>query len=400
MSFFINNIEFFIFIVFLLIFLLIKRKKIEIQGSFPLLYMILYKTTWGLDKMKSWSERFPKIFLYLGYYAIFIGIIGMIGMLILMVWQLGFLIDNNISSGGGFVLPIQTQNGMDSTVPVFYVPFWYWLIALAILATVHEFAHGVIAQRFKIRIKSSGFAFLGILTPILPAAFVEPDQKQMEKKPKWQQISVLGAGSASNFLFGFLFFLLWILVAGPFVEKTQEVSQISFTSTMNQSSLYQQNITEGIILNFNGVSNPREILSNFSNLSTNKIYLLTLNSSGNIGTYEIKPFQDPLTNRTLIGISNLNIDIKPKSNFEWLGSFPLNLERLLFWIWILNIGIGMMNLLPIWITDGGQIARILFSYKFTPKTAIKLTHFLSIFSLVLIIFTVKPSLLISLISLI
>ena len=391
-----QNIEFFIFIAFLAIFLIIKRKKVEIQGSFPILYMLLYKTTWGLDKMKSWSEKFPKTFLYLGYYAIFVGVVGMIAMLGLMFWQLGFIIDNNLSSGGGFVLPIQTESGMESAVPVFYVPFWYWLIALAILATVHEFAHGVIAQRFKIKIKSSGFAFLGILAPILPAAFVEPDQKQMAKKPKWQQISVLGAGSASNFLFGIFFFLLWILVAGPFLEKTQDLSQISFSSTMNQSSLYEHNITNGTILNFNGFENSRDILTQFSNISINNTYDLSVNSSGEIKSISITPFLDESTNRTLIGLSNLDFKLEPKSGFEWLGSIPLKLERLLFWIWILNIGIGMMNLLPIWITDGGQIARILFSYRFSEKVSASLTNYISLVSLILIIFTIKPSLLISL----
>lgn len=398
MSFFMQNIEFFIFVAFLVIFLIIKRKRVEIQGSFPILYMMLYKTTLGLDKMKSWSQKYPKTFLYLSYYAIFVGVIGMIAMIFLMVWQLGFIIDNNLSSGGGFVLPIQTEGGMESAVPVFYVPFWYWLVALAILATVHEFAHGVIAQRFKVKIKSSGFAFLGIIAPILPAAFVEPDQKQMAKKPKWQQISILGAGSASNFIFGFIFLLLWILVAGPLVNNTQDLSGISFGSTMNQSSLHSQNVTSGIIVDFNGYTNSQDILNNFGNLSTNNTYNLTINSSGEINTYQIQPFQDNISGRALIGLSNLDVKLEPKENFKWLGSIPTELERMLFWIWILNIGIGMMNLLPIWITDGGQISRILFSYKFSEKTSIRLTHILSIISLILIIFTVKPSLLISLLS--
>jgi hypothetical protein len=30
----------------------------------------------------------------------------------------------------------------------------------------------------------------------------------MAKKPKWQQIAVLGAGSTSNFIFGTLFFII------------------------------------------------------------------------------------------------------------------------------------------------------------------------------------------------
>jgi sterol desaturase/sphingolipid hydroxylase (fatty acid hydroxylase superfamily) len=147
-----NNKEFFIFVLFLSIFLIIKRKNLALQGSFPILYILMYRTKLGLDKMKVWSEKYPKTYLYLAYLCLFIGIVGMVFTLGFMIWQLSFIIDNELSTGGGLVLPIKTEAGLDSAVPVFYVPFWYWIIALFILATVHEFAHGVIAERFKIRI--------------------------------------------------------------------------------------------------------------------------------------------------------------------------------------------------------------------------------------------------------
>lgn len=394
MSFITQNLEFFLFICFLTLFLIFKRKKVEIQGSFPLLYMLLYKTTWGLNKMESWSKNFPRVFLYLAYYAFFIGVVGMVAMLFLMIWQLGFILENNISSGGGLVLPVKTQSGLEGAVPVFYVPFWYWIIALAILAIVHEFAHGVIAQRFKVKIKSSGFAFLGILAPILPAAFVEPDQKEMSKKPKWQQISILGAGSASNFLFGFFFLLLWVFLALPLVENTQQISQINFNSVMNQSQLNNYNISSGSIISFNNLNNPEEILSEFSNVSSNSSYQISIQSADQIKTFQVQPFFDETINRSLIGITNLELEFTPKKNFSWLGSIPLKVERLLFWLWVLNIGIGFMNLLPLWITDGGQIIRLLFRYKLNEKNSLILTNLFSLLSLVLIIFTINPNLLI------
>ena len=89
-----------------------------------------------------------------------------------------------------------------SFLPPFY--FTYWILAIAIIAIFHEFAHGIVAKRYGIRIKTTGFGFLG---PFL-AAFVEPDEKQMQKKSKFQQITVLSAGTFTNLILSLLFFLL------------------------------------------------------------------------------------------------------------------------------------------------------------------------------------------------
>ena len=62
------------------------------------------------------------------------------------------------------------------------------------------------AKRFNIKIKSSGFAFFGIFLPLIPAAFVEPDEKQLKKSKFFEKVSLLGAGSTSNFIFGIIFF--------------------------------------------------------------------------------------------------------------------------------------------------------------------------------------------------
>ena len=40
------------------------------------------------------------------------------------------------------------------------------------------------------------------------AAFVEPDEKEMEDKPKYQQLAVLSAGVFTNLILAVLFFLL------------------------------------------------------------------------------------------------------------------------------------------------------------------------------------------------
>jgi membrane-associated protease RseP (regulator of RpoE activity) len=87
-------------------------------------------------------------------------------------------------------------------MPPFY--FTYWILIIAIVAITHEFAHGIFARKHGIKVKSTGFGFLG---PFL-LAFVEPDEKEMMKKKKRSQLEILAAGSFSNFVFAIIFVLL------------------------------------------------------------------------------------------------------------------------------------------------------------------------------------------------
>ena len=89
-----------------------------------------------------------------------------------------------------------------SWLPSFY--FTYWIIAIAIVAIVHEASHGILARSYNVKIKSTGF---GILGPFL-AFFVEQDDKQMKKAKIFPQLSILAAGVFANILFGIIFFFL------------------------------------------------------------------------------------------------------------------------------------------------------------------------------------------------
>jgi len=393
-DFILLNKYFFIFILLMGIFLFLKRDKVEVQGYFPFSYMILFKTKYGLSRMSIWPKKKPRLFLYLSYFSIFIGIIGIIVSIGLMIWSFQFMYEHNITSGGGLVLPLKTENGMNSTIPIFYVPFFYWIFALFILAFVHEFAHGVIAERLDIKIKSSGFAFGSLLLPILPAAFVEPDEKDLEKSVWWKQIAIFGAGPTSNFIFGFLFLLCWIFVAGPFIDNTMQIGTLEFSSVMNESDLANYNVTSGSLVAFNGNINKTFILDGLSNLTINQSLNLTINSSGVLRSYNIKTFKNPdFESKGMIGISGLNFNLENKEEYLYLGQTPIYFERSLYYFWLLNLGIGMMNLLPLWITDGGQILRVLLNKFVNKKTALFLFNILCFISFFMIIFTLKPNLL-------
>jgi hypothetical protein len=394
--FFLNNWQFFSFVLILIIFLVLKRKRLDLQGNFPFLYILMYKTSMGLKKMKKWSEKHPKLFLYLSYYSIFVGVVGSIFVFFFMFWQLGYIVDNNIETGGGLVLPIQTEGGMSGAVPVLFVPFMYWIIGLFVLMIVHEFAHGVIAERFKVPIKSSGFAFFGLIIPILPGAFVEQDEKVLAKKKPWKQIAVFGAGSASNFLFGFLFLLMWAFIFTPVVNSTMEPQGLNYGSTLNGSSLNDYNLTSGTILSVDGHNVNDDMFEYLGNLTSNETVTATItNLEGQTDEYIINTIPDN-ENQTkgLLGVANIEFQYGNKGGYEFLGDWPLYIQKLFFWLWFLNIGIGLMNLLPLWITDGGQIVRLMLTSKIKNQAlAMKIYTFISFLSLFALIFTLWPSLL-------
>jgi membrane-associated protease RseP (regulator of RpoE activity) len=408
-EFFTNNKAFVIFVIVLSVFLFFRRKKLDIQGSFPILYMLMYKTSLGLGKMKSWSRNNPRLFLYLAYFSFFVGVVGLVLSFLFMFYQLYLILDLDLKMGGGLVLPIQTQSGTIAGIPVVAPPFVEWLIALAVLVIVHEFAHGVIAQRFNIKIKSSGFAFGALFVPILPAAFVEPDEKQMQKAKWWKQISVFGAGSTSNFIFGILFYLVFVFITAPFVTSTMQVDNVGFDGVMNESSLSGYNVSSGKILGINGknVSDYEYYVVNgagpglsdviflgeFLNLSVNESLNLTIDTGEEVGVYSVKTFErEELNSSGMIGISGVDVQLDNKEGYDFLGDFPLFFQRLIFWIVLLNIGIGIMNLLPLWITDGGQIGRtLLLRYVKNEKRAYNYLNFISFVCLLTIIFLLWPS---------
>ena len=125
-------------------------------------------------------------------------------------------------------------------LPPFY--FTYWILAIACIAVFHEFAHGIIARRYGVKIKTTGFGFLG---PFL-AAFVEPDEKEMQKKTKFQQISVLSAGTFINLLLAVFFFLL---LAGFFALAYQPAGVIFNTYAAEVVTIGSVSMVNGISIN-------------------------------------------------------------------------------------------------------------------------------------------------------
>jgi membrane-associated protease RseP (regulator of RpoE activity) len=280
------------------------------------------------------------------------------------------------------VLPIEAKG-------VFFVPFIYWILSIFLLALVHEFAHGIVARAYDIPVKSSGFAFLCLLLPIVPAAFVEPDEKVVQKRPHRQQLGVFAAGSIANLLFALVIFGLFTFIS-PVLSSAFDETGIELASVTKDGPAYNGGLREGDIIqqiNDRAIISSQNITQLLSNMTQgDNIEVVTANSSLNItlGAH-------PDNNST----AYLGIQTKPYfvPNEKFVASYgawaPPVLKWLTgfaFWLFMLNIGIGLFNLLPIGPLDGGRMFQLVCLRVFKNKfAAMKVWMYVSVFFIILIL---------------
>ncbi len=198
-----------VFCLALVIFLSKNRKNLKRDG-----WIYMYRTKLGMEAISKFSNKYAKIIRKIKYPVIVLGFILMISIIALLASNVySYLVAPQktieMTNGAPPIAPLipyfPQVFGLESFFPDFY--FSYFIIALAIVAIVHEFSHGVFMKTFGVKIKSTGFLFLG---PIL-GAFVEEDKNNFEKKKNSEQMAILGAGVFANMVFAVLFFILLIL---------------------------------------------------------------------------------------------------------------------------------------------------------------------------------------------
>lgn len=196
-----------VFTIWVVWFLYTRKHNLKREGI-----IYLYRTKLGIRFINYVGKKYKKAIKVLRYFSVLTGFILMIGILgILSLTLYTYLRFPQITQvvKAPPILPLipyfPSIFGLQSFFPPLY--FTYWIIAILIVAAVHEFSHGIFAKYHGLKIKSTGFAFLG---PIL-GAFVEPDEKAMFKKGKFAQMSILSAGVFANIITAAVFTIfLWV----------------------------------------------------------------------------------------------------------------------------------------------------------------------------------------------
>jgi membrane-associated protease RseP (regulator of RpoE activity) len=415
MGFIIFDLAFLVvFTIGVVIFLKTRTHNLEKQG-----WIYLYRTKLGMKFIEKVSKKYAKILKPMQYLVVIVGYILMI-LILLLIFQTTYvyLTDDRIAETlkAPPIVPLipyfTTIFGLESFFPPFY--FTYFIIAIIIVAFVHEFAHGIFARLNKIKIHSTGFAFLG---PIL-GAFVEQDEKQMNKAKKFPQLAILGAGVFANVITGIIFMaLLWVFFASVFIpagaqfagyttsiiDLSQSEIPTNFLDSDDLVEIHYNNKTflappqplqkaideeatlievldnapainarlPNIITEINGfpINSYEELVREVTIHSPgDEITITALDAQGLAKTYKIElgeregraflgigftPTRQSTFFRTLYFILSGPED--PNTYYESkIGDSGIFIRHLLWWIVLINVLVALFNMLPVGILDGGR----------------------------------------------
>lgn len=403
-----------LFSLFVVWFLRTRTKHLSREGI-----IFMYRTKFGIDAIKYIGDNFKRTLHALKYVIVGVGFVLMGA----MVWMLGqtvaiYLLHPEITQliKAPPIAPLipyfPKLFGMESFFPPFY--FTYFIVALAIVAIVHEFSHGIFMRLFKVKIKSTGLVFLG---PIL-GAFVEQDDPSFKKKEKLQQMTVLGAGVFANVVFALIFYGLYVafffssFAASGYIFNSYGVAAVplgditgfnesgDLVKVMTTNGTYY--LDEGLAVQLNasngeylvaypeapavlsgmhgaiiqaddvkitGQDKLREFLENKH--PGERVLFMTEDNEG-VKEYNIALGEHPDdSSKAYLGvghnvaqrrgvIQNLLgkfMDFKEASTLykpTWDGEFVYFIYHLFWWVMIINLLVALFNMMPLGMLDGGR----------------------------------------------
>ncbi len=338
-----------LFYLIIAIVIIVNRKKFQVENKF----ILLYRTKHGIDIINKIADKNKELMKILGYSAIGIGFAGMIlilGFLLKGLYELIFV--PSAPATMALVIPGVQIPGS----PVF-VPFWYGIIALFVVVLIHEFGHGVVARAHGLKIKSTGIVFFG---PLI-GAFVEPDEKTMVKKESHIQNSIFAAGPFFNGLLAGVCVILLLLIFNPLLNNMVHSNGVVFSNIQPGLPAEQYGVQKDVIYTqLNGIE------MDSANDLTNALSCVKPNDSVVLGNEEsnltiIVTANPTDSKKGYLGVSGVKTNYELKSNntlFKgayYVLFFIINLTE---WIFILSLGIGLANLLPLGPVDGGRMLGI------------------------------------------
>ena len=370
-----NGIYYYL-IAFVVIWVLVAifRERLSTHGvelNFPVIMWKTQKLRGLISRISNLSPKFWRWYMN-------VGVIVAFGAMIFITWTIVSTLPSVFETPSvSIVIP-----GVDIPGSQIYVPFVYGLIALATVLVVHEFSHGIQAVGEKIPIKSIGL----LLFAIIPGAFVEPDEEKLKEAKRSSRLRVYAAGSIANVTLALIALLLLSLVSAGIPQFFEE-DGIAVDRIVPDSPS-EGILKEGMVL--------QEINNHRINDSQSYVDIISSFSPGdNVevktdqGTYHITLAKNP--NNESVGF----FGIQANKHFELIndswGSLPwilFELAELFQWISMLNLGIGLFNLLPIKPLDGGYMLEILLSYKLSEQQYKPIVNALSAVLAMVIVFSI------------
>jgi membrane-associated protease RseP (regulator of RpoE activity) len=268
-----------------------------------------------------------------------------------------------------------------------YVPFWYGIISLAFLIVVHEFSHGIVAINERIKVKSSGVG----MALVIPMAFVEPDEEDMKAATRLSRLRVISIASVMNILSAYIIAFLILLPISPFVESLVHLSGVTVTTVVPGTPAEAAGLPVGVVItSIDGTAMAN--ITHFSELLQQYSPNDTISLATSAGAFDITlTAQSGNASQPYMGVY-----FEQAWDFREsvLATTPLPLLNAVMFIWFclqwmanLSIMVGIMNLLPIWVADGGQFVFQTLGYVIRDeKKLIKLCNIIYYLCLLLLLF--------------
>jgi membrane-associated protease RseP (regulator of RpoE activity) len=361
-----DNSIIYVLIAWVIIVLVAKGLKLDKRGFEIKPYSLTYKNYQvqsALTKMLNRTRRGVRIFADVSVVAGFL----------MMGFAFWFLL-SNISNF--FVKPTEFAQ-LTVLIPgvtlTSSTAIAYFLLSIPIVLVIHEGAHGIVATLEKIKIKTGGFAiFIAMF-----AGFVEPDEEEFNKAKRISKLRVIGAGATSNVIFSFA--LGAILLTNPvfaiivpepllgwFYESPEGVLVLSIIQGSGAEKAGLQ--PNDIITAINDVSVITPLDFQKIEMTPGETVTVTI-------LREEKELQFPVIvtpspddpERGLIGIMRDNsFAYKPLYNvIEWNNP---QLSMFLLWLWMISFFIGIINMLPLPILDGGKFIHSIIEKRISEKS--------------------------------
>jgi len=365
LDFITENPIIYVLMAWVVIVLVAKGLKLEKRGFEIKAYSLTYKNYGvqsALDKMLSRTRRGIRVFADVSVVAGFL----------MMGFAFWFLLNNIVTF---FVEPTEFAE-LTVLIPGITLTsapaITYFLLSIPIVLIIHEGAHGIVATLEKIKIKTGGFAIFIALF----AGFVEPDEEEFNRAKKISKLRVIGAGATSNVIFAFALGL--ILLTNPLFAIILPEPLLSFFYESPDGvlilSIIEGSGAEAAGLQPNDVINGINGIPVITPLDFQKVGLTpgeTVTVSVLRGE-QVLEFPVVITpspddpERGLIGIMRDNsFAYIPVLNFiEWNNP---EVSMFLLWLWMISFFIGIINMLPLPILDGGKFIHSIIEKKISER---------------------------------
>jgi membrane-associated protease RseP (regulator of RpoE activity) len=353
-----------------------KALKLEKHGFKITPYSLTYKNTQVqtvLSKMLTRTKRGIRVFADVSVIAGFL----------MMGYAFWFLF---VNMANYFTEPTEFL-AMMPIVPGVTVTSWEhifaFLLAIPIVLVVHEGAHGIVATLEKIKIKTGG---VGVIIALF-YGFVEPDEEEFDNAKKISKLRVIGAGATSNVIFAILLGAIMITnpvfgvivtplpAVGPVVGLFYESSNgMMVTSLIEGGGAEQAGIhANDIIINVDSVKIITFMDLQKADLKPGQKVDVTVLRDGQEITFPVSIMASPDDpEQGLIGIMrDGGNDFKPIYNYiEWDLSNQIvgYVSLFLVWLWVISFFIGILNMLPLPILDGGKFIHSIIYKKISEKS--------------------------------